>query len=111
MPRTSRASVGDYCYHVINCGTGHTEVFHAEGHYQAFETLLKDASQRPVRLADQTPALNRVPLHRAQSCSCRPGRTGRRLAVLACASLGGTIAWSLYRDRTRGSTRAVAVVD
>lgn len=48
MPRTARASVGDYCYHVINCGTGHTEVFHAEGNYQAFETLLKDASLRPV---------------------------------------------------------------
>jgi len=45
MPRTARASVGDYCYHVINCGTGHTEVLHAEGNYQAFETLLKDASQ------------------------------------------------------------------
>jgi REP element-mobilizing transposase RayT len=31
MPRTARASVGDYCYHVINRGNARTEVFHAAG--------------------------------------------------------------------------------
>ena len=51
MPRTARASVGDYCYHVINRGNGRAEVFHAEGDYQAFVTLLREASERvPMRL-------------------------------------------------------------
>lgn len=51
MPRTARASVGDYCYHVINRGNGRAEVFHADGDYQAFVTFLKEASERvPMRL-------------------------------------------------------------
>ena len=51
MPRTARASVGDYCYHVINRGNARAEVFHAEGDYQAFVTVLKQASERvPMRL-------------------------------------------------------------
>ena len=51
MPRTARASVGEYCYHVINRGNARAEVFHAEGDYQAFVTLLHDASTRlPMRL-------------------------------------------------------------
>lgn len=51
MPRTARASVGDYCYHVIKRGNGRAEVFHAEGGYQAFVTLLREASERvPIRL-------------------------------------------------------------
>lgn len=51
MPRTARASVGDYCYHVINRGNGRAEVFHAERDYQAFVNLLSQASERiPMRL-------------------------------------------------------------
>ena len=51
MPRTARASVGDYCNHVINRGNGRAEVFHSEGDYQAFVTLLMEASERvPMRL-------------------------------------------------------------
>jgi len=51
MPRTARASVGEYCYHVINRGNARAEVFHAEGDYQAFVTLVKEASERvPMRL-------------------------------------------------------------
>ncbi len=51
MPRTARASVGDYCYHVINRGNGRAEVFHAEGDYQAFVRLFREASVRvPMRL-------------------------------------------------------------
>jgi putative transposase len=51
MPRTARASVGDYCYHVINRGNARTEVFHAEGDYQAFLDLLCQASARlPMRI-------------------------------------------------------------
>ena len=51
MPRTARASVGYYCYHVINRGNGRAEVFHAEGDYQAFIRLFREASARmPMRL-------------------------------------------------------------
>ena len=51
MPRTARASVGDYCYHVINRGNARAEVFHADGDYQAFLDLLRHASQRiPMRI-------------------------------------------------------------
>lgn len=51
MPRTARASVGDYCYHIINRGNGRAQVFHADGDYQAFITLLREASLRiPMRL-------------------------------------------------------------
>jgi len=50
MPRTARASAGDYCYHVINRGNGRAQVFHADGDYKAFVTLLDEASQRtPIR--------------------------------------------------------------
>jgi putative transposase len=51
MPRTARASVGEYCYHVINRGNARAEVFHAEGDYQAFLDLLSEASRRlPMRV-------------------------------------------------------------
>ena len=51
MPRTARASVGDYCYHVMNRGNARAEVFHAEGDYRAFINVLSDASERiPMRL-------------------------------------------------------------
>ena len=51
MPRTARASIGDYCYHIINRGNGRAQVFHADGDYQAFITLLREASHRiPMRL-------------------------------------------------------------
>lgn len=51
MPRTARASVGEYCYHVINRGNARAEVFHADGDYQAFVRSLQEASQRiPMRL-------------------------------------------------------------
>jgi putative transposase len=51
MPRKARASVGDYCYHIINRGNGRAQVFHAEGDYHAFINLLSQASQRiPMRV-------------------------------------------------------------
>lgn len=36
MPRTSRASVGGICYHVINRGNARRNVFHNDGDYEAF---------------------------------------------------------------------------
>lgn len=51
MPRTARASVGDYCYHIINRGNDRAQVFHADGDYQAFSGLLRQACERmPMRL-------------------------------------------------------------
>jgi REP-associated tyrosine transposase len=46
MPRTARASVGDYCYHVMNRGNGRAQVFHVDGDYQAFISLLDEACGR-----------------------------------------------------------------
>jgi putative transposase len=51
MPRTARASVGGYCYHVINRGNARAEVFHRDGDYRAFLDLLSDACNRiPMRI-------------------------------------------------------------
>ncbi|HKT35635.1 MAG TPA: hypothetical protein VJR03_12470 [Nitrospira sp.] len=46
MPRTARASVGQYCYHVMNRGNGRAPVFHADGDFQAFVALVGDACRR-----------------------------------------------------------------
>lgn len=59
MPRTARASVGNYCYHVINRGNARTEVFHADGDYSAFIDLLCSASTRiPMRIVAHYLMLN-----------------------------------------------------
>jgi len=51
MPRTSRASVGGVCYHVLNRGNARNEVFHKEEDYVAFLKLLREAIERiPMRL-------------------------------------------------------------
>jgi putative transposase len=51
MPRTARAAVGGYCYHVIDRGNRRAEVFHHEGDYHAFVRLLRRACARvPLRL-------------------------------------------------------------
>ena len=49
MPCAARASVGDYCYHVINCGNVCAEVFHAQGDDQAFVNLLGQQTPDPLR--------------------------------------------------------------
>ena len=51
MPRTARASVGGYCYHVLNRGNGRSRVFHDANDYNAFLHLLRQANARvPMRL-------------------------------------------------------------
>lgn len=51
MPRTARASVGEYCYHVLNRGNARAEVFPADSDYQAFIDLLGEARTRvPMRV-------------------------------------------------------------
>lgn len=51
MPRTSRASVGGYCYHVLNRRNARAEVFHKPADYAAFLAALGEASVRlPMRL-------------------------------------------------------------
>jgi putative transposase len=51
MPRSARAAVGGYCYHVINRGNARAEVFHHPGDYHAFVRLLRQACRRvPMRV-------------------------------------------------------------
>jgi putative transposase len=51
MPRTSRASVADYCYNVVNQGNGRAEVFHNRDDYIAFLDMIAAASARlPMRV-------------------------------------------------------------
>ena len=51
MPRTARASVADYCYHVLNRGNGRSEVFHKRADYDAFLEMVAAASARlPMRV-------------------------------------------------------------
>lgn len=51
MPRTARAAVGGYCYHVINRGNEGAQVFHGEDDYHAFVRLVRQACARvPMRV-------------------------------------------------------------
>jgi putative transposase len=51
MARNPRASLGRYCYHVLNRGNGRRTVFHKDGDFAAFIKLLRQAAERiPVRL-------------------------------------------------------------
>src|SRR5256885_943331 len=51
MPRALRASQGGFCYHVLNRGNGRKTVFHKDGDFAAFRTLLHQAGERvPMRL-------------------------------------------------------------
>jgi putative transposase len=46
MPRNPRASLGGYCYHVLNRGNGRGTVFHKEADFAAFVKLLQQAGER-----------------------------------------------------------------
>jgi len=46
MPRTARAIVGGYCYHVINRGNNHARVFHDYADYAAFVALVIETQRR-----------------------------------------------------------------
>jgi len=46
MPRTARAIVADYCYHVINRGNKKDRIFHEAADYELFVSLLGRAQQR-----------------------------------------------------------------
>jgi putative transposase len=51
MPRTARASLANYCYHVFNRGNRRAEVFHKPDDYEAFVALLAEAGRRvPMRV-------------------------------------------------------------
>ena len=51
MPRTSRASAGGICYHVINRGNARAQVYHDQSDYRAFLTLMNLASEHtPMRV-------------------------------------------------------------
>ncbi len=46
MPRPPRAATGSLCYHVLNRGSGQADVFHKDGDYEAFVTLIGLACDR-----------------------------------------------------------------
>ena len=46
MPRTARASQGNWCYHVLNRGNARAEVFHKPEDYDAFVALFEPACER-----------------------------------------------------------------
>jgi putative transposase len=51
MPRSARAAVGGYCYHVLNRCNRRGEVFHGPDDYAAFVRLLRQATARiPLRV-------------------------------------------------------------
>lgn len=51
MPRTARASRGNWCYHVLNRGNARAEVFHKDDDFDAFAGLFQPACERlPMRL-------------------------------------------------------------
>ena len=51
MPRIPRGQIGGHVYHVLNRGNGGATVFHKDGDYRAFLTLLADAKARyPVKI-------------------------------------------------------------
>ena len=46
MPRTARAAVAGYCYHLINRGNNQASLFHERADYAAFLSLITDTQQR-----------------------------------------------------------------
>jgi putative transposase len=51
MPRTGRAAVGGYCYHVLNLGNRRAEVFQDADDYAHFAALMRQACARqPMRV-------------------------------------------------------------
>jgi putative transposase len=51
MPRTSRASLGGFSYHVLNRGNARSQVFHKPGDFSAFLAMIGESSVRlPMRL-------------------------------------------------------------
>jgi hypothetical protein len=46
MPRTARASVGGYHYHVLNRGNARSQVFHQTEDYAAFIQIVGETSVR-----------------------------------------------------------------
>src|SRR5262245_52345083 len=46
MPRTARADVGGFCYHVINRGNRRAQVFHKDADYAAFAKVLRQGCAR-----------------------------------------------------------------
>jgi putative transposase len=51
MARTTRASLANYCYHVLNRGNARSQVFHKDADYTAFVELIDEACRRrPMRV-------------------------------------------------------------
>lgn len=51
MPRTARASLGNWCYHVLNRGNARGEVFDKPEDFDTFLALFEPACERvPMRI-------------------------------------------------------------
>src|SRR2546421_1056738 len=51
MSRRLRCALGGYVYHALNRGAGRATLFHKDGDYAAFETVLAEAGDEvPMRL-------------------------------------------------------------
>jgi putative transposase len=95
MPRTARASVGGYCYHVLNRGNKRAQVFHDSEDYHDFVKLLLQACAR-------------VPMRLISFC-LMPNHFHLVLWPIGDGDLGPWMQWLLttpvhgYRKRYRGS--------
>ncbi len=63
MPRTARASAGNYCYHVLNRGNGRQEVFHKDDDYAAFLKLMVEAGERVKNVSMRIVGYSLMPNH------------------------------------------------
>ena len=43
MGRPRRVTAGKHAYHVLNCATARSQIFHSPADYRAFEQILVDA--------------------------------------------------------------------
>jgi|GEM_PF-2823105 len=78
IPRTARAAVGGYCYHVLNRGNERAQVFHDADDYHGFVRLVRQACSRlPMRVGcycsagcswKKIPECPRFPLRTGLSC-------------------------------------------
>ncbi len=64
MPRKTRTLFGGFCYHIINRGNGHAQVFHGEADYREFVKLMAATGERLLpRLAPRLLAYCLMPNH------------------------------------------------
>jgi hypothetical protein len=92
MPRTARAIVGGYCYHLINRGNNQACVFHEHADYAAFMSLVAETQQRifvPILAACLMPNHLHLSCARLDRKTWHAGRTGRSRRT--CVAIIGNV--------------------